>query len=338
MPSTPFSSALSRANPRARSEMSVATTRRAQRRACRAWMPHPVPRSSTESTGSGSCSPLSVTDAPPTPSTWSSAELASGGELAEVARDPPLAGAAGVEERRTAAGRRAAGRPRPSIASSARSTAPGTPSAGSAASACDARRPTRRARRAARAWPPGRRLPGEGAFGRNPVAAPEGRLGGTPPQRVEPVDGEAGRGEVGAQPRDQLAVGGHARSGSSGRLGDLGSLVDRCRCRAGSMSSGCSSSSRGIRAMRIAATAMHGRNRAGEQEGPAVADRLADRSGDRHRDRHEGERDEEVEARHATEHRRRNPALQQRAPDHRAGAVAEADEEHRDREHPEFDS
>ena len=68
-PSMPFSSTFRRARRSARSEMSVATIRSAKRDACIAWIPHPVPRSSTVRAGVGTMRPASVSDAPPTPST-----------------------------------------------------------------------------------------------------------------------------------------------------------------------------------------------------------------------------------------------------------------------------
>ncbi|BDZ55797.1 hypothetical protein GCM10025870_28700 [Agromyces marinus] len=72
MPSTALSRAFRRAYRRARSEMSLAITRSLKRAACIAWMPHPVPRSKLVPTGRCSMSPLSVVDAPPTPSTYRS--------------------------------------------------------------------------------------------------------------------------------------------------------------------------------------------------------------------------------------------------------------------------
>ncbi len=77
------------------------------------------------------------------------------------------------------------------------------------------------------------------------------------------------------------------------------------------------------------------RHEPGDEERRREPDRLADGPGDRHRDRHERERHEEVEARHAAEHRRRHPPLQQRAP-HDLGAVEQhADDEQRDDHDPE---
>ena len=87
---TPASAALNRANASARREMSVPTTRRECRDACSAWIPHPVPRSSTCSRGSRTVTCASVVDAPPTPSTWSVRSACPGGQLAEVRRDPPV--------------------------------------------------------------------------------------------------------------------------------------------------------------------------------------------------------------------------------------------------------
>ena len=95
--SIPLSSALSAASWSARSEMSVPTTREAWRAACSAWMPHPVPRSSTERAAVGIMSPLSVVDAPPTPSTCSSGDRAAERQLAQVRRDPPGDHARGIQ-------------------------------------------------------------------------------------------------------------------------------------------------------------------------------------------------------------------------------------------------
>jgi len=67
-----LSAALNLAYSRADGEMSVAITRPEKRLAWRAWMPHPVPRSSAIVDVRPSCSPASVRDAPPTPRTWSS--------------------------------------------------------------------------------------------------------------------------------------------------------------------------------------------------------------------------------------------------------------------------
>ncbi len=64
-----LSAALNRVKARARSSTSVATTTRVCRAACSAWIPHPVPRSSTRSTGRRIVSWARVRDAPPIPST-----------------------------------------------------------------------------------------------------------------------------------------------------------------------------------------------------------------------------------------------------------------------------
>ena len=70
--------------------MSVPTTRRECRDACSAWIPQPVPRSSTCSRASRTVTCASVVDAPPTPSTWSVRSALPGGQLAQVGRDPPV--------------------------------------------------------------------------------------------------------------------------------------------------------------------------------------------------------------------------------------------------------
>ena len=83
--------------------------RRRRRRAgvaCRACTPQPVPTSSTRATGVRIVHRASVTEAPPTPSTWSGRQRAAGGDLAQVGDDPPV-GRAGARRRR----RRAAGPP-----------------------------------------------------------------------------------------------------------------------------------------------------------------------------------------------------------------------------------
>ena len=116
--------------------MSVATTESARRRACRAWMPHPVPRSSTRPVSPGNCRPLSVTDAPPTPSTWSGR---SGPRVASSPRSLAIHQAPAPRESTKEYGRRStSGATRsPSTSRSSRAIAPSTPRLGRARSAAD---------------------------------------------------------------------------------------------------------------------------------------------------------------------------------------------------------
>ena len=76
------------------------------------------------------------------------------------------------------------------------------------------------------------------------------------------------------------------------------------------------------------------RHEPGDEERRREPDRLADRARDGHRDRHERERDEEVEARDATQHRRRHAPLQQRAPHHLGAVEQHADDEEGDHHDP----
>ena len=69
----PDSAAVTAASSSARRLRSVATTEAACRPRCSAWTPHPVPRSSARATRSRGVMRASVSDAPPTPSTWSTA-------------------------------------------------------------------------------------------------------------------------------------------------------------------------------------------------------------------------------------------------------------------------
>ncbi len=132
IPSTSFSSALSRVNRSARSDTSVATTCAMSRRARSDWMPHPAPRSRPRPTGVDSCSPARVSDAPPTPSTWSSGSAppsaASSRSLA-IHHWPEPRSSANDCGRMIAAGRTLS----PSTAASPSRTSPSTPVRGSAA-------------------------------------------------------------------------------------------------------------------------------------------------------------------------------------------------------------
>ena len=94
----PLSSALSRARSRARSEMSVATTVRACRAACIAWMPHPVPRSRTLPTGRLHHQAAEGHRCAADAEHVLLAERAAEGEFAEVGDDPPAACAVRVDE------------------------------------------------------------------------------------------------------------------------------------------------------------------------------------------------------------------------------------------------
>ena len=185
--------------------MSVATTEFARRRACRAWMPHPVPRSSTRPVALGNCRPLSVTDAPPTPSTWSGRSGAAGRELSQIARDPPGAGAArvgeGVRPQIDERGDAIARLPRGArVRSHPRSTRLGR--ARSAAGAIDVH--------------PEHEQAGQGRGGvigvgerpqrGDPIPAAERGLGGCAPQPIETVDGEPRRGQIGTKTIDERGI------------------------------------------------------------------------------------------------------------------------------------
>ena len=118
----------------ARSEMSVATTRSAKRDACIAWMPQPVPRSSTLPAGVGSISPASVIEAPPTPSTCcspSAPPIASSPRSERIHHSPLPRASVNAYGRRSSA----AATDVPSRATSPSSTAPSMPRAGSALAA-----------------------------------------------------------------------------------------------------------------------------------------------------------------------------------------------------------
>ena len=67
---TPFRPALSRVSQSARGLTSVATTRRECAARCRAWTPHPVPRSRARETGSRSVSWAREVAAGLMPSPW----------------------------------------------------------------------------------------------------------------------------------------------------------------------------------------------------------------------------------------------------------------------------
>ena len=147
----PLSATLSRARASARSEMSVATTRSANRDACMAWMPHPVPRSSTVRACRREHQPRQRHRRAADAEHVLLAERVPERDLAEVGHDPPVPLAERVGERvrpqveqrangcRSAPSRRATSRRRPAPLAAGRadspSSSPSTPSVGSACAA-----------------------------------------------------------------------------------------------------------------------------------------------------------------------------------------------------------